>query len=239
MSSLPHLAKIEDPKALSVWLYTAARNRCWRSRKRHSYRKSVALEDLMPNDAELATLLAAAAENPETQVATQQDHQLVHQAVLQLPPPYRMVLVLHDMEELDTEEVARVLGIRPGTVRVRLHRARLLVRKEMDKLLRGLPEHPSSRPVKQRTPACREIFDNLSEYFDGRMKARNCDQMRAHIEACPACIAFIQDLKAAMDRCRKLDIPMDTEVGSSLRRLLTEEYLRLLKSSETSAAPSV
>ena len=47
---------------------------------------------------------------------------------LAVPLQYRMVLVLHDMEQLSTAEVAKVMGLRKGTVRVRLHRARLFVR---------------------------------------------------------------------------------------------------------------
>jgi RNA polymerase sigma-70 factor (ECF subfamily) len=237
VSSLPHLAKIDDSRALSVWLYTAARNRCWRNRKRHSYRRSVALEDLMPNDAELAELLAAATASPEEQTLHQEDHQMVHAAVLELPPPYRMVLVLHDMEELDTDEVAAVLGLKPGTVRVRLHRARLLLRQEMDKKLRGRQQMAQARKAKnparpKRGPACSEIFANLSEYMDGRLEPKSCDQMKTHIEACPACLAFIHDLKSAIDRSRALKMPMDGEVGQSLRRMLAEEYLRLLKNGE-------
>jgi RNA polymerase sigma-70 factor (ECF subfamily) len=238
LSSLPHLKKIEDARALSVWLYTAARNRCWRSRKRQSYRKSVALDDLMPNEAELAALLAASAQSPEALAASHQDHHMVHEAVLQLPPPYRIVLVLHDMEELDTTQVAKVLGLQPGTVRVRLHRARLLVRQQMDQLLRRHPEQASPPAVsssatpRMRPPQCREIFGNLSEYLDGRMETKSCHQMQAHIEACPACIAFIQDLKAAIDRCRKLEIPLESETGTTLRRVLAEEYLRLIEHGE-------
>lgn len=239
VSSLPHLAKIDDSRALSVWLYTAARNRCWRSRKRHSYTRSVALEDLMPDDAEMAQLLASATATPEEQALHQEDHQMVHAAVLELPPPYRIVLVLHDMEELDTDEVAAVLDLKPGTVRVRLHRARLLLRQEMDKKLRGLQQTSASQIEKSRDatrpkrgPGCTEIFANLSEYMDGRLEPKTCDQMKTHIEACPACLAFIRELKAAIDRSRALQIPMDSEMGQSLRRTLAEEYLRLLKNGE-------
>ena len=244
VSSLPHLAKIEDSRALSVWLYTAARNRCWRSRKRHSYRKSVALEDLMPDDAELSDLLASGTATPEEQTLHHENHQMVHAAVLELPPQYRIVLVLHDMEELDTDEVAQVLDLKPGTVRVRLHRARLLLRQEMDKKLRGFREKADSGKKKskakeaeqvRRTPACTEIFANLSEYMDGRLETKTCDQMKTHIEACPACLAFIRDLKAAIDRSRSLSLPMDNGMGQSLRRMLAEEYVRLLKNGEVLA----
>lgn len=232
VSSLPHLAKIEDPKALSVWLYTAARNRCWRKRKKESSHKTVALEDLMPDGAELSALLTAAAASPEQKALTQEDQLRIHQAVLQLPPQYRLVLVLHDMEELDTEEVAAVLSLQPGTVRVRLHRARLLLRKELAKLQHspGSSARRKKSCANKRPQDCMEIFGNLSEYLDGRMETRSCKQMRTHIDACPACIAFLSDLKLAIDRCRKLNMPFDSDTCASLRRLLAEEYLRLLES---------
>ena len=54
--------------------------------------------------------------------------------MLAVPPQYRMVLVLHDMEDLSTSEVAQILGIREGTVRVRLHRARLFVRQHLSRI---------------------------------------------------------------------------------------------------------
>jgi RNA polymerase sigma-70 factor (ECF subfamily) len=52
--------------------------------------------------------------------------------------------------------------------------------------------------------------------------------MREHIEACPSCVAFLRDLRAAIDRCRSLEIPCDPAVAPRLRAILTREYLRLL-----------
>ena len=233
LKALPHLAKLEDPQAASAWLYTAAKNRCLQGRRTATYRRTVALDQLVPNEAELgAMLLADPAASPEDQALSDQDHRMLHEAVLALPPQYRMVLVLHDMEELDTELVARILSIRPGTVRVRLHRARLLVRQEMAKLLQPKKAAPRrKRPAASRPVQCREIFANLSEYLDGHLALESCDRMRRHIEACPACVAFIRDLKRAIDRCHALDVCPDAEPRPVLRRLLTEEYLRLKKSS--------
>ncbi len=226
---LPHLARLEDPRALAAWLYTAAKNRCWQGRRRATWRRAVALEDLIPDDAELhALLLADPAPNPEREAQSRQDHQMLHKAVLAIPPQYRIVLVLHDMEEMDTELVAKVLSIQPGTVRVRLHRARLLVRQEMGRLLNRTAEPKKRSKAKARRPGqCREIFGNLSDYLDGKLPRESCERMRRHIEGCPACVAFIEDLKLAIDRCRSLDVGPDGEAQPVLRRLLTEEYLRL------------
>ncbi|MFP5226865.1 MAG: sigma-70 family RNA polymerase sigma factor [Acidobacteriota bacterium] len=232
VKALPHLAKLEDPHALSAWLYTAAKNRCWQGRRTASYQRTIALEQLLPDDGELqALLLADPGSSPEEDALLGQDRRLLHEAVLTLPPQYRMVLVLHDMEELDTDLVAKILSIQPGTVRVRLHRARLLVRQAMAKLLERKTSAPRRKKKAVKQPAqCREIFANLSEYLDGKLEPESCERMRHHIEACPACVAFIQDLKRAIDRCQSLDVCPDKEANPILRRLLTEEYLRLKNS---------
>jgi RNA polymerase sigma-70 factor (ECF subfamily) len=234
LKALPHLAKLEDSQALSAWLYTAAKNRCLQGRRTATYRRTVALADLVPDEAELeALMLADQAASPEDQAVRGQDHRRLHKAVLALPPQYRLVLVLHDMEELDTELVAKILCVQPGTVRVRLHRARLLVRQEMAKLLGRAPEpHRRKKATARPLAQCRDIFANLSEYLDGQMEPENCERLRQHIEACPACVAFIEDLKRAIDRCRALDVCPDAEARPVLRRLLTEEYLRLKNSAQ-------
>ena len=240
--SLGHLAKISDPQALAVWLYTVTRNRCWRMRRKpaHAPANLLSLDELMPDSEELGRLLEDAAVGPESNLLAAEQHHLLHQAILRVPPTLRIVLVLHDMEELTTEQVAQVLSLQQGTVRIRLHRARLSVRKEMNQLLRGTPEHPENakRLMKmpkgatangaQRPSECRDLFANLSEYLDGRMEPLTCEQMREHIEACPSCVAFLRDLRAAIDRCRSLEIPCDPAVAPRLRAILTREYLRML-----------
>ena len=238
--SIPHLSRIEDPKALAVWLYTVTRNRCWRMRRKGSgaARQTLSLDELMPDGLDLERILEAAERSPEGSAIDAEESQMLHQAVLRIPAALRMVLVLHDMEELSTDEVAKVLGLKPGTVRVRLHRARLGVRKEMSRILEQ--ETASRKPRagqkaktrakhSPRPPQCRELFANLSEYLDGKVPAPACDQMRAHIEACPSCVAFLRELRAAIDRCRSLEVSCDSQVAPRLRSMLTEEYLRMLK----------
>jgi RNA polymerase sigma-70 factor (ECF subfamily) len=240
--SLGHLAKIQDPQALAVWLYTVTRNRCWRMRRKGASapKHILSLDELMPDEAELGRLLQDAAAGPEANLLHAEQHHLLHQAVLRIPAQLRIVLVLHDMEELTTEQVAQVLGLQTGTVRVRLHRARLAIRKEMNRTLDGAHNPPeSSRPVRKkskdvrvkggsRPTECRELFANLSEYLDGRVEPLTCEAMRSHIESCPACVAFLRDLRGAIDRCRSLEVPCDPAVAPRLRSILTQEYLRLL-----------
>ena len=240
--SIGHLAKIQTPQQMAVWLYTVTRNRCWRMRRKpaHAPAHLLSLDELMPDGDELGRLLADAAADPESNVLAAEQHHLLHQAILRIPATLRIVLVLHDMEELTTEQVAQVLSLQQGTVRIRLHRARLSVRKEMSELLKAIPKLPkqvgssASKPRRprakgaQRPAACRDLFANLSEYLDGRVEPLTCEQMREHIEACPSCVAFLRDLRAAIDRCRSLEIPCNSAVAPRLRAILTREYLRML-----------
>lgn len=228
--SLKHLGKLEGPNALAAWLYTVARNRCHRMRRSplEANGRKLSLDDLIPSDEELRSILEGD-RGPEDAAIHGEQHRLLHQAVLRLPTPLRMVLVLHDMEELNSEQIAKILDLQVGTVRVRLHRARLAVRKEMARLLKGIPEQkaPAETPTVKRPAECRDLFASLSEYLDARVEPRTCEQMRAHIEKCPACVAFLNDLRAAVDRCRSFEVACDPNVAQRLRALMTREYLRL------------
>lgn len=240
LGSLKHLVKLQEPAELAAWLYTVTRNRCHRMRRNHAARveQHLSMDELMPGEDELRFLEQASKAGPESSYLQTEQSGLLHQAVLQLPTPMRLVLVLHDMEELSTEQVARILGVQVGTVRVRLHRARLAVRKEMLRLIRGLPANPSpAKSTKARRPKeCKALFANLSEYIDARMEPKSCEQMRTHIENCPSCIAFLSDLRATIDRCRTLPAACDPEVGKRMRALMTQEYLRLMQAADAPAA---
>ena len=74
--------------------------------------------------------------NPQKLTEQSERKRLVHEGINQLPEDYRMVLTLRDIEELSTTEVAQVLDISEGAVRVRLHRARQALRNILDQYFR-------------------------------------------------------------------------------------------------------
>jgi RNA polymerase sigma-70 factor, ECF subfamily len=57
---------------------------------------------------------------------------MIHRKIAQLPEEYRTVLMLRDIEELDTSETSEFLGITPGAVKTRLHRARMALRELLE-----------------------------------------------------------------------------------------------------------
>src|SRR5512146_1041756 len=225
IKSLPYLRKIESPQALAVWLYKVTRNRCWMSRRRSKFAPDVtlSLDELMPDGVELAALTSKDSVSLERRLDQRRDAERVQQAVLRIPPKYRLILVLHDMEELDTDEVSRITGLRPGTVRVRLHRARLFVRREL--AAAGKPAAPRKKKI-TKPPSCRQMFAGLSEYIDRRVDDLECQRVQKHLQDCPACLAFVNDLSRAVERCKSLETPCESRTAEKLRKLLMAEYQR-------------
>jgi len=120
-------AKQYDPARGSVaaYLIGIARNFVLRSLERD--RPYVVLDD---PDGEPAWRLAG--EQDALDDLTRQERiESLKKAVLALPPAYREVVVLCDLQELDYAEAANVLGCAIGTIRSRLHRARALLIEKM------------------------------------------------------------------------------------------------------------
>jgi RNA polymerase sigma-70 factor (ECF subfamily) len=56
----------------------------------------------------------------------------LRQALKRLPPQYRMIVVMREIEGLSTKEVAAIAGVSEANVKTRLHRARLMLRKQLE-----------------------------------------------------------------------------------------------------------
>jgi RNA polymerase sigma-70 factor (ECF subfamily) len=92
----------------------------------------LSLDELMPKESALSPSTAKSWEiTPEEIVLKQELRGRLEDAILSLPKHYRLVLILRDMEQLDTREVAEVMGISEETTKMRLHRARVYVRNSL------------------------------------------------------------------------------------------------------------
>lgn len=79
-------------------------------------------------------------ETPESLALQADTKALVSAKIGQLPDSYRVVLVLRDIEEMSTGEVAESLGISEANVKVRLHRARAALKRLLEPLFKGQME---------------------------------------------------------------------------------------------------
>lgn len=225
LKSIPHLAKFDNPQALKVWLYKVARNQCVSRRRgdKNSFTKNLSLDALMPDGREMRRLLSRTP-SPEAAALSNETAEQLQQAVLSLPPQYRIVLVLHDMEDLSTSEVVQILGIRDGTVRVRLHRARLFVRRYLSRISsgKGLEIHASAEQL--RPQRCRRLFAALSDYMDGIVDDAMCQEMDRHIGDCVPCQAFLSSLEHAVAQCRSYAPRCKSSRSQELRGELVVKY---------------
>lgn len=234
LKSVPQLPKFSSGKALVVWLYKVAKNRCLMSRRKSKFApaRELSLEELMPDRNELEQLSMEGKINPEALLIRGEQGSRLREAVHKLPPPYRIVLVLRDMEGLSDDEVAEITGVRPGTVRVRLHRARLFVRKELMRtwLPRGTAKRSSTKPSsteRLRPARCKAMFAELSDYLDEQLDDSLCNELERHMQGCGPCQAFVATLEATIAQCRRSrgDCPPDRS-SSKLRDELIENYRR-------------
>lgn len=136
-----NLDQLHDPERLKPWIFRIAKNACLMKRRKSAFapKEELSLDELRPaKDGDMKLEIAdwsllpdAAAENSELRQAL--DH-----AVAELPELYRSVFLLRDAEQLSTEDTAEILGISTDTVKTRLHRARLALRKQLDEHLKGV-----------------------------------------------------------------------------------------------------
>ena len=125
------LRDFPDARALSVWLYKVAKTQCLMGRRKSKFAPAhmLSLDALMPKDSLLSPTGTKSWQiTPEEIVLKQELRGRLENAILSLPKHYRLVLILRDMEELDTREVAEVMGISEETTKMRLHRARVFIR---------------------------------------------------------------------------------------------------------------
>ena len=131
------LASFRGDAKFSTWLIAITLNEA-RSKLRQE--KRALLDSLDSHDGEegdyTPAVLTDWREIPSEALEREEIRELMRQAVADLPDTFREVVILRDMEELSVNETAEALGISIALVKVRLHRARLLLQKRLAPLLR-------------------------------------------------------------------------------------------------------
>jgi RNA polymerase sigma-70 factor (ECF subfamily) len=128
-----HLDQLRDSVAFRSWLAQIAKRVCWHLKERQALLPLLQLSMLEEEGRDIRD-----AKPPlEAQIASRQMKRLLTAAINDLPPLYRAVYELRDIEEHSGEEVAQRLGISLAAMKSRLHRARELIRQHIDAALAG------------------------------------------------------------------------------------------------------
>jgi RNA polymerase sigma-70 factor (ECF subfamily) len=139
-----NFSQLEDPERVRSWVFRIARNFCLMKRRRSQFApaEELSLDEFHPGfhgDGPSRKLdVADWSALPDTQAIRAELSGRIGQAIGELPDLYKSVILLRDVEELSTSDTAQILDISEDTVKTRLHRARLAVRKALEADVRSL-----------------------------------------------------------------------------------------------------
>jgi RNA polymerase sigma-70 factor (ECF subfamily) len=129
-----HLQDFRGDSSLATWLARIAVNEALGRLRRQ--RPSVDLSTLAQGVLEAQIIqfpLLAMSEDPEKSMAQREIQRVVEHAIDELPEAFRIVFITRVIEGMNVEETAETLGLKPETVKTRLHRARTMLRNSIEK----------------------------------------------------------------------------------------------------------
>ncbi|HKE31686.1 MAG TPA: RNA polymerase sigma factor [Candidatus Angelobacter sp.] len=130
-----HLDQFEGRAAFSTWLTRIALHEALaRKRRRKPIQELDAMQEMKGDS---MPILKSSKPDPEAETAQAQVRQLLEGAIQSLPEPYRVIVVLREVEEMDVAETAETLGVSESVVKTRLHRAHAMLRRELHSRARG------------------------------------------------------------------------------------------------------
>ncbi len=183
-----------------TWLYAIAARACKariRSNKRHIARQ-VPVSQLMPWTETTVTQLAAAKDDTQHNAQRAEAVARVQSHIARLPEHLRLPVVLKEVLERSVEEVATLLDLSPNTVKTRLHRARLALRKAMTA---AAPAVAAPAPIFEKQ-VCLDLLKAKMEAMDRGGAAAGSIVPQADL--CARCRAVFREFDLVQDACAQL-----------------------------------
>ena len=141
-----NLSTFRGDAKFSTWLISITLNEARNRLRRQSIVRMQSLDEPSNEDGAVSpALLRDWREIPSEAVEREEVRTLIKKAVETLPEIYRQVFLLRDVEELDVNETAHTLSISISNVKVRLHRARMMLQKELAPQLKTVNRAPKRR----------------------------------------------------------------------------------------------
>lgn len=138
-SAFRSIGRFQGNARLSTWLHRIVVNAALMKLRTRRRKPEQSIEDLLPGFLENGHLERPASPWRKSALEGLERDELrvlMHEKIQVLPESYRNVLLLRDIEDLDTQETAELMGVSEGAVKTRLHRARLALRELLEPHLR-------------------------------------------------------------------------------------------------------
>jgi len=139
ISAFKSLERFEANARLGTWLHRITVNSCLMKLRSAATRRETSIDELLPtfNWRGHHARRPAAVLQPAEEMESTETRAAVRAAIDQLPDAYRTVLLMRDIEGMDTEETARLLETTENNVKTRLHRARQALRTLLEPMMSG------------------------------------------------------------------------------------------------------
>lgn len=139
LSMFRNIERFDEQSKLSTWLHRIVVNACLMKLRTRQRRPETSIETLLPaflEDGHQSRPNRPWPEDPGLAIDRSDLRRLVREKIDELPDQYRNVILLRDIEELDTAATAEALGMTETAVKTRLHRARQALRELLDRHIR-------------------------------------------------------------------------------------------------------
>jgi RNA polymerase sigma-70 factor, ECF subfamily len=138
-----NLSAFRGDSRFSTWLISIALNEARNRLRQKATARIVSLDEPVREGWILSpALLSDWRELPSDVIERKEIRQVLEKAVAMLPNPYQQVFLLREVEELSGNETAKIMGITVSLVKVRLHRARIMLQRTLAPKLRAIQTHP-------------------------------------------------------------------------------------------------
>lgn len=208
-----HWDQFEGRSRVSTWLYSIASRRCQRMHRKASGepQRIESLEELLPFGSSPMAVVPRTGSSPEDEAIRREGRALIEAAIVGLPLEFRMPLVLHELVGLKLSEIAAILELPAATVKTRLHRARLRLRKALEAglPLRDVPAAAYDRQV------CLDLLQAKQEALDNGTDFTFPPGM-----VCERCGELFTSMDLAQDLCS--EIAADGGMSAATRRQVLE-----------------
>ena len=120
LTVIRRIQSLKKIDAFSIWLYRIARNKVYQQLRRKKMLSKLDENITVPNDA-------------KDDIFSPEDAAKIHKCLKELQPEHKEVLMLRFLEQMSYKQISEVLNCNPGTVKSRIHYAKLALKKEVEK----------------------------------------------------------------------------------------------------------
>lgn len=159
-----HLSQFENRSAYSTWIARIMINKCLYKRQKAGYRLEEPQDGVNPPPSDNVRPMFNSSNSYDTEkrVLNHESGMILEKCIEQLPLPYRTVFVLRELEGMSVAETAKVLAISASNVKVRLNRAKALLRKQLEEMYRSAPVYEFNLIY------CDQIVDHIFQRIQDR-----------------------------------------------------------------------